>query len=172
MGRASVPGRNVSGPLPRVSALAQRDHYVVILQELSRQRTLVSSAGSSVEPHPQSRAGRGVRQPCDRAGRTPRILRGPPAPCCRPAREACARSHFDVVPPWSLEDRIRGILDEQRPTSTRTSGFARSVTVTLSVAICGLVAMPQLTASQTGDQSETKTKAAASLRVEAGAGRK
>jgi hypothetical protein len=69
---------------------------------------------------------------------------------------------------WSLEDRVRGILDEQRPTWTRISGVARSATATLSLAICGLVAMPQLTASQTTDRREPTAKADISPRAEAG----
>jgi beta-lactamase regulating signal transducer with metallopeptidase domain len=55
---------------------------------------------------------------------------------------------------WPLEDRIRGILDERRPTRTTISGVARLMTVAFMVAICGLIALPQLTASQTGDRSE------------------
>jgi hypothetical protein len=69
---------------------------------------------------------------------------------------------------WSLEDRVRGILDEQRPTSTRISGVARSATATFSLAVCGLIAMPQLTASQTGDRRETTAKADISPRAKAG----
>ncbi len=53
---------------------------------------------------------------------------------------------------WSLEDRVRGILDERRLTRTRISGVARSATATFSLAICGLIAMPQLTASPSSDR--------------------
>ena len=60
---------------------------------------------------------------------------------------------------WPLEDRVRGILDEQRPTSTKISRMARSATATLSAAICGLVAMPQLTASPLNDRVATAAEA-------------
>jgi beta-lactamase regulating signal transducer with metallopeptidase domain len=48
---------------------------------------------------------------------------------------------------WSLEDRVRGILDEQRPTGTVIPRVTRSATATFSLAICGLIAMPQLSVS-------------------------
>lgn len=56
---------------------------------------------------------------------------------------------------WSLEDRVRGILDEDRPTRTGISKVARTVTAMASLAICGLVAMPRLAASSANDRSET-----------------
>src|SRR4029077_12101710 len=56
---------------------------------------------------------------------------------------------------WSLEDRVRGILDEQRPTGTRISGVARAATATFSLGLCGLMAMPQLTASRPNDRIAT-----------------
>jgi hypothetical protein len=69
---------------------------------------------------------------------------------------------------WPLEDRIRGILDERRPTRTEISGFARAATAAFSVAFCGLIAMPQLTASQAGDRGETMAEADPSPHAEAG----
>ncbi len=56
---------------------------------------------------------------------------------------------------WPLEDRVRGILDERRPTRTEASAVARSATAAVSVMICGLIAMPQLTASPTAPRGET-----------------
>ncbi|MHC5540832.1 M56 family metallopeptidase, partial [Singulisphaera rosea] len=50
-------------------------------------------------------------------------------------------------PRWSLEDRVRGILDEHRPTSTEISTGARWLIAMGSLVICGLVAMPRSAAT-------------------------
>jgi beta-lactamase regulating signal transducer with metallopeptidase domain len=69
---------------------------------------------------------------------------------------------------WSLEDRVRGILDEQRPTRTRISGVARSATATFSLGICGLMAMPQLNASRPNERIATAADADSPRRAKAG----
>jgi beta-lactamase regulating signal transducer with metallopeptidase domain len=69
---------------------------------------------------------------------------------------------------WSLEDRVRGILDERRPTRTGISGFARSGMATFSLAICGLIAMPQLTASPHNDRIATAADAHSPTGAKAG----
>jgi hypothetical protein len=53
---------------------------------------------------------------------------------------------------WPLEDRIRGILDERRPTKIGISAALRSATAGFAMAICGLIAMPQLGASRVDDR--------------------
>ncbi len=69
---------------------------------------------------------------------------------------------------WSLEDRVRGILDEHRTTRTGISRVARSATATFSAAICGLIAIPQLTASQPNGRVATAVKAESPPRAKAG----
>ena len=71
---------------------------------------------------------------------------------------------------WSLEDRVRGILDEQRPTQTRMSKRAISATAILSLAICGMIAMPRLIAAQTSKVSLTSIEAEPSLRADSARG--
>jgi beta-lactamase regulating signal transducer with metallopeptidase domain len=128
--------------------LARRDHRVVILQEL---------LASALWFHPLvylfNRMLNRVREEVcdnhaiavvDRASYCQALLLlavGRPGSPPRVASSMWTRH-------WSLEDRVRGILDEQRPTRTRISRVARSATATFSLAICGIIAMPQLTASE------------------------
>ena len=127
--------------------LARRDHRVVILQEL-----LASALWFHPLVHLYNRMLNRVREElCDNyaiamvdrasycqtllvlaAGRSRASLR-------------CATSMWTGR--WPLEDRVRGILDERRPTRTGISKVARWATATCLPAICGLVAMPQLIAS-------------------------
>ena len=139
--------------------LARRDHRVVILQEL-----LASALWFHPLVHLFNRMLNRVREEVcdnyaiavvDRASYCEALLLlavGRPGASPRGATSMWTRH-------WSLEDRVRGILDEQRPTRTRISGVARSATATFSVAICGLIAMPQLTASQPDDRIATAAKA-------------
>ncbi len=48
---------------------------------------------------------------------------------------------------WPLEERIRGILDERRPTMTTISNSARWTIATIALTCCGFAAIPQLTNS-------------------------
>ena len=135
--------------------LARRDHYMVILQEL-----FASVLWFHPLVHLFNRMLNRVREEvCDNYAIA---IVERPAYCEALLRLAVGRLGKSArgatsmwTRHWSLEDRIRGILDQQRPTETRISGFARSVTATISVAICGLVAMPQLTASQPHDRIAT-----------------
>jgi beta-lactamase regulating signal transducer with metallopeptidase domain len=135
--------------------LARRDHRVVILQEL-----LASVFWFHPLAHLFNRVLNRVREEvCDNYAITA-VER--PAYCEALLRLAVDRpgaSPRGAAPMWSrhwpLEDRIRGILDERRPTRTKISGVARSATAALSVAICGLIAMPQLAVSQAGDRRKT-----------------
>jgi beta-lactamase regulating signal transducer with metallopeptidase domain len=148
--------------------IARRDHYVVILQELF---------ASVLWFHPLvylfNRMLNRVREEvCDNYAIA---IVERPAYCEALLRLAVGRLGKSArgatsmwTRHWSLEDRIRGILDQQRPTKTRISGFARSVTATISVAICGLVAMPQLTASQPDGQIKTMTQSDSLPRADAG----
>jgi beta-lactamase regulating signal transducer with metallopeptidase domain len=149
--------------------LARRDHYVVILQEL-----LASALWFHPLVYLYNRVLNRVREEvCDNHAIA---IVARPAYCetllhlavGRPGKSAHGATSM-WTRHWSLEDRIRGILDEQRLTRTKISGLARSMTATISVAICGLIALPQLNASQTGDRSEAKAKAESSPRAEAGA---
>jgi beta-lactamase regulating signal transducer with metallopeptidase domain len=148
--------------------LARRDHYVVILQELF---------ASVLWFHPlvhlfNRMLNRAREEVCDNYA-IAMIER--PAYCESLLRLAVGRLGKSArgatsmwTRHWSLEDRIRGILDQQRQTKTRISGFARSVTATISVAICGLVAMPQLTASQPDGQIKTMTQSDSLPRADVG----
>ncbi len=133
--------------------LARRDHRVVILQEL-----LASALWFHPLVHLFNRMLSRVREEVcdnhaiavvDRASYCEALLRlalGRPGASPRGATSVWSGR-------WSLEDRVRGILDEQRPTRTRISRVARSATATLSLVICGLVTLPQLTASPPSDRS-------------------
>jgi beta-lactamase regulating signal transducer with metallopeptidase domain len=148
--------------------LARRDHEVVILQELF---------ASVLWFHPlvhlfNRTLNRAREEVCDNYA-IAMVER--PAYCeallhlavCRPRKSGRgATSMYTLY--WSLEDRIRGILDEHRPTKTRISGFDRSMTATLAVAICGLIAMPQLIASAPGGQIKSTAESKSSPRAEAG----
>ncbi len=148
--------------------LARRDHRVVILQEL-----LASALWFHPLVHLFNRMLNRVREEVcdnhaiavvDRASYCEALLLlavGRPGASPRGATSMWTRH-------WSLEDRVRGILDEQRPTMTRISRVARSATATFSVAICGLIAMPQLTASQPGDRVATAAEAESPPRAKAG----
>ncbi len=148
--------------------LARRDHYVVILQELF---------ASVLWFHPlvllfNRMLNRAREEVCDNYA-IAMVER--PAYCAallhlavgRPGRSARGATSM-WSRHWSLEDRIRGILNEERPTKIRISGLARSATVTFTVAICGLLAMPELTALETGDRSEATADADTSPRAAAG----
>ena len=139
--------------------LARRDHRVVILQEL-----LASVLWFHPLVHLFNRMLNRVREEVcdnyaiavvDRASYCEALLLlavGRPGASPRGATSMWSGR-------WSLEDRVRGILDEQRPTRTRISRVARSATATFSLAICGLIAMPQLTASQPDDRIATAAEA-------------
>ena len=123
--------------------LARRDHRVVILQEL-----LASVLWFHPLAHLFNRALNRVREEvCDNYVI---IMAERPAYCEVLLRLAAGRPHATPrgaatmwARHWRLEDRIRGILDERRPTRTRISGAARSATAVFALAICGLIAMPQ-----------------------------
>ena len=148
--------------------LARRDHRVVILQEL-----LASALWFHPLVHLFNRMLNRVREEVcdnhaiavvDRASYCEALLLlavGRPGASPRGATSMWTRH-------WSLEDRVRGILDERRPTRTRISGVARSATATFSLAICGLIAMPQLTASQPNDRIATAAEADSPPRAKAG----
>ena len=148
--------------------LARRDHRVVILQEL-----LASALWFHPLVHLFNRMLNRVREEVcdnhaiavvDRASYCEALLLlavGNPGASPRGATSMWTRH-------WSLEDRVRGILDERRPTRTRISGVARSATATLSLAICGLIAMPQLTASQPNDRVATAAEAESPQRAKVG----
>lgn len=135
--------------------LARRDHRVVILQEL-----LASLFWFHPLAHLFNRVlNRAREELCDNYAiaivdrafycETLLVLAvGRPGTSLRGATSMWTRR-------WSLEDRIRGILDERRPTRTRISKLARSATATCVLATCGLIAMPQLIASPTNDPSAT-----------------
>ena len=148
--------------------LARRDHYVVILQELF---------ASVLWFHPlvhlfNRMLNRAREEVCDnyaiavveRPAYCAALLHLAVGRLGRSARGATSMWSRH----WSLEDRIRGILNEERPTRIRISGFARSATVMFSMALCGLIAMPKLTALETGDRSEATADAGTSPRVAAG----
>ena len=130
--------------------LAQRDHYIVIVQEL-----FASVFWFHPLVHLYNRVLNRVREEvCDnhaiaiveRPTYCEALLHlavGRPATSVRGVTSMWTRH-------WSLEDRIRGILDNEPPTTTRISHVARSMTATISLAICGLVALPQLLASPPG----------------------
>jgi beta-lactamase regulating signal transducer with metallopeptidase domain len=148
--------------------LARRDHYVVILQEVF---------ASVLWFHPlvhlfNRMLNRAREEVCDNYAIT---MVERPAYCAALLHLAVGRRGRSARGAtsmwsrhWSLEDRIRGILNEERPTKIRISGLARSATVTFTVAICGLLAMPELTALETGDRSEATADAATSPRAVAG----
>src|SRR5262249_20904720 len=104
--------------------LARRDHYVVILQEL-----LASVLWFHPLVHVFNRMLDRVREEVsdnyaiamvERSAYCEALLClavGSPERSARGATSIWTRH-------WSLEDRIRGILDEQRPTRTEISGFA------------------------------------------------
>jgi beta-lactamase regulating signal transducer with metallopeptidase domain len=132
--------------------LARRDHRVVIVQEL-----LASVLWFHPVAHLFNRALNRVREElCDNYVI---IIAERPAYCEALLRLAAGLPHATPrgattmwTRHWPLEDRIRGILDERRPTTTRISRAARSATVGFAMAICGLIAMPQLGASRADDR--------------------
>jgi beta-lactamase regulating signal transducer with metallopeptidase domain len=148
--------------------LARRDHRVVILQEL-----LASALWFHPLVHLFNRMLNRVREEVcdnyaiavvDRASYCEALLLlavGRPS-----ASPRGATSMWPVR--WSLEDRVRGILDERRPTRTRISRVARSATATSSLVICGLIAMPQLIASPPNDRIATASDADSPPRAKIG----
>ena len=138
--------------------LVRRDHRVVILQEL-----LASVLWFHPLAHLFNRALNRVREEvCDNYVI---ILAERPAYCEALLRLAAGRPHATPrgaatmwTRHWRLEDRIRGILDEHRPTRTGISGAARSATAGFAMAICGLIALPQLGASRADDRGETRDR--------------
>jgi beta-lactamase regulating signal transducer with metallopeptidase domain len=70
---------------------------------------------------------------------------------------------------WPLEQRIRGILDERRPTLTRLSAGTRFIVATIALLVCGLVTMPEVVAVQPSDQQEAAASADADADVAADA---
>lgn len=63
---------------------------------------------------------------------------------------------------WSLEDRIRGILDERRPTVTGISRPARLSIVAFAVALCGLVTLPATTTAEPEQDTPEQEQSASS----------
>lgn len=135
--------------------LARRDHHVVIFQEL-----LASLLWFHPLVHRLNRMLNRVREELcdnyaislvDRASYCEALLH---LAVGRPG--ASLRGATSMWPGrWSLEDRVRGILDERRPTDTRISNVARSATAICSLAMCGFIALPQLTASPPNDRFVT-----------------
>ncbi len=70
---------------------------------------------------------------------------------------------------WPLEQRIRGILDERRPTLTRLSAGARFTVAVIALVVCGLVTMPEVVAVQPSDKQEAAASADADADVAADA---
>jgi hypothetical protein len=148
--------------------LARRDHRVVILQEL-----LASALWFHPLVHRFNRMLDRVREEVcdnyaiavvDRASYCEALLLlavGRPGASPRGATSVWSGR-------WWLEDRVRGILDERRPTRTGISGVARLAIATFSLAICGLIAMPQLTASEPNNRIATAAGAGSPSRAEAG----
>jgi hypothetical protein len=148
--------------------LARRDHRIVILQEL-----LASALWFHPLMHLFNRTLNRVREEiCDNyaiatVGRTSYceallvLAVGRPSASLRGAT-----SMWSVR--WPLEDRVRGILDDDRPTRTRISGVARSATATFSLAICGLLAIPQLIASPPSGRVTTRAGGGTPPRAKAG----
>jgi beta-lactamase regulating signal transducer with metallopeptidase domain len=148
--------------------LARRDHYVVIVQEL-----FASALWFHPLVHLFNRTLNRVREEvCDnyaialveRPTYCEALLHlavGGPGKSVRGATSMWTRQ-------WPLEHRIRGILDQERLTKTGISSFTRAATAALTVAICGLIAMPQLTAAPLAVQIQTKAGFDTSSRAEAG----
>jgi beta-lactamase regulating signal transducer with metallopeptidase domain len=138
--------------------LARRDHRVVILQEV-----LASVLWFHPLAHLFNRALSRVREEvCDNYAI---IVAERPAYCEALLRLAAGLPHATPrgaatmwTRHWRLEDRIRGILDERRPTRTGISGAARSATAGFAMAICGLIALPQLGGSRAHDRDEAKDR--------------
>ncbi len=132
--------------------LARRDHRVMIVQEL-----LASVLWFHPLVHLFNRELNRVREEvCDNYVI---IMAHRPDYCEALLRLAAGLPHATprgAAPMWTrqwpLEDRIRGILDERRPTRTGISAAARSATAGFAMAICGLIAMPQLGASRAHDR--------------------
>jgi beta-lactamase regulating signal transducer with metallopeptidase domain len=147
--------------------LARRDHRVVILQEL-----LASALWFHPLVHLFNRTLNRVREEVcdnyaiavvDRDAYCEALLLlavGRPRASPRGATSIWTRH-------WSLEDRVRGILDDQRPTKTRISRVARSATAMSSLAVSGLIAIPQLIASPPNDRIATAAHADAPPRAQA-----
>lgn len=60
---------------------------------------------------------------------------------------------------WPLEERIRGILDDRRPTMTSIPLTVRSMILLMAVTVCGLAALPQVAASEASDDPTAKQSA-------------
>jgi hypothetical protein len=162
------PGETLAVLCHESAHLARRDHRVVILQEL-----LASALWFHPLVHLFNRMLNRVREEVcdnhaiavvDRASYCEALLLlavGRPAPSPRGATSMWSGR-------WSLEDRVRGILDERRPTRTGISGAARSLTAALSLGMCGLMALPQLAASRPDDRIATSAEADTPPRAKAG----
>jgi beta-lactamase regulating signal transducer with metallopeptidase domain len=162
------PGEMMAVLCHEFAHLARRDHRVVVLQEL-----LASALWFHPLVHLFNRMLNRMREEVcdnhaiamvDRASYCEALLLlavGRPGASPRGATSMWTRH-------WPLEDRVRGILDERRPTRTGISGVARSATVTFSLSACGLIAMPQLISSQAGDRIAPAAKANSSPGAKAG----
>jgi BlaR1 peptidase M56 len=145
------PGEALAVLCHESAHLARRDHRVVILQELLASvlwfHPLVPLFNRMLNRVREEVCDNYAIAVVDRATYCEALLLvavGRPGAPPRGATSVWTRH-------WSLEDRVRGILDEERPTRTTISRVARSAIVTFAVAICGLVAMPRLTASEPYD---------------------
>ena len=156
--RSSSDGELLAVLCHEAAHLARHDHRVVILQEL-----LASVLWFHPLAHLFNRVLNRVREEvCDNYAI---IMAERPAYCEALLRLAAGCPHATPrgaatmwTRHWRLEDRIRGILDERRPTRTEISGAARSATAAFAMAICGLIAMPQLGASRADDRDEARDR--------------
>jgi beta-lactamase regulating signal transducer with metallopeptidase domain len=128
--------------------LARRDHRVVILQEI-----LVSLLWFHPLVHVVNRAlARSREEICDnfaiRSVDRPAYcaalfrLAGDGQVSSLSAATSLSSRH------WSLEERIRGILDEHRPTVTGISRKMHVAIAAIAVSLCGLTTLPAITAAE------------------------
>jgi beta-lactamase regulating signal transducer with metallopeptidase domain/DUF4097 and DUF4098 domain-containing protein YvlB len=148
--------------------LARRDHRVVFLQEVLASllwfhplaHVVNRALTRSREEICDNFAIRSVDRP-DYCAALFRLAGGRPANSLVAATSLSSRH-------WSLEDRIRGILDERRPTVTGISGPARLAIVTCAVALGSLATLPAITAAEP-EQDEAKQEQSASATASASA---
>jgi len=162
------PGETLAVLSHECAHLARRDHRVVILQEL-----LASALWLHPLVHLLNRMLNRVREELcdnyaigmvDRASYCETLLLlavGRPGASPRGTTSMWTGR-------WSLEDRVRGILDERRPTRTRISKVARTAIAASALATCGLIAMPQLTASPLNERFATAADVGSLPRAKAG----
>lgn len=132
--------------------LARRDHRVVILQELLASllwfHPLVYRFNGALNRVREELCDNYVLNAVDRPAYCEALLRIAVGPSGATPRGAATMWSGN----WRLEDRIRGILDERRFTTTRVSGVVRSAAAALFMVVCALIAVPQVTASRANAQ--------------------